>query len=302
MKQCFVFLFFSVALFSVGQKNEDSLRLNLLKKIVYTLANDSMRGRASGSPEEKKALNFICSTFKELTGKKLKTQTFSFYNDSLEFNCNNAFYYVNNHATQTLLISAHYDHIGLGGKLSMNFKNDQIHNGADDNASGVALLLSLSKELIDQKEARVNYLIVFYSGHELGLYGSSAFQNMIQKSNRYKKISTVINFDMIGRMDPTLKTIICMRSPPLDSLLKALPMDKFSFRLNISKEEKLKLLDTKTYVEAGIPCLNFTTGIHNDYHKTTDEAEYINYHSLVEIRKFVLFLLKTITEQYLISI
>lgn len=297
MKQCLLFLFFSNAFLSVGQNNEDSLHFNLLKKIVYTLASDSMKGRASGSLEEKKALNYICSTFKELTRKKLKKQAFSFSKDSLEFNCNNAFYYVNNHAKQTLLISAHFDHIGIGGELSMNFKNDQIHNGADDNASGVALLLSLSKELIDQKDARVNYLIVFYSGHELGLYGSSAFQKMLQKTNTYKTIHTVINFDMIGRMDPILKKLICMRSPPLDSLLKTLPMDKFSFRLNISKEEKLMFLDTKTYVETGIPCINLTTGIHNDYHKITDDAEYINYNSLVEIRKFVLYLLKTISVQ-----
>jgi Zn-dependent M28 family amino/carboxypeptidase len=260
--------------------------------MIYTLADDSMKGRASGSLEEQKTLDYLSTTFKQLTGKILKTQSFSFTKDNLNYQCKNAYYFKNNHANKTILISAHYDHIGFGGPLSLSFTSDEIHNGADDNASGVSLLLSLSQDILKKKDVAVNYLIVFYSGHEIGLFGSSAFHQFIQLTNDFKKISRVLNFDMVGRMDPTIKKVKCMRSPALDSLIQSIPVNQFSFKLNIADEEKLTTLDTKTYVQAGIPCINFTTGIHNDYHKSSDDAKYINYEGLNEIRKFLLYFLE----------
>jgi Zn-dependent M28 family amino/carboxypeptidase len=292
MKKYLIYIFVSVACFSFGQNNNDSLQYNQLKTFVYTLANDSMKGRASGSIEEQKALNYISTTFKDLAGKKLKIQNFSFSKDSVEYNCKNAYYFINNHSKKTILLSAHYDHIGLGGSLSMSLENDKIHNGADDNASGVALLLSLSKELVELKDTKVNYLIVFYSGHELGLFGSSAFYKKMSETKKFKELSLVINFDMIGRMDPIVKKLKCMSSPKLNSFLTTFPTERFSFKLNVYDEEKLKLLDTKMYVEAGIPCINFTTGIHNDYHKTSDDPQYLNYDGMVQIHNFMLELLK----------
>ena len=96
---------------------------------------------------------------------------------------------------------------------------------------------------------------------------------------------------MVGRMDPTMKKLKCMRSIELDSLVQSIPMDAYSFKLNIADEEKLNVLDTKTFLEAGIPCINFTTGMHNDYHKSSDDAKYINFEGLNEIRKFILYFL-----------
>lgn len=285
------FLIVCISGFSFGQNKADSINIQQLKTLVYTLADDSMKGRSSGSLEEQKALDYITWFFKQETRKKLKTQAFAFTKDSLLYSCKNAYYFVNNHAKKTVILSAHYDHIGFGGPLSLSFTSDQIHNGADDNASGVALLLLLTKDLIQLKNKTVNYLIVFYSGHEIGLFGAAAFHNMAQETKKFKQISTVINFDMVGRMDANSKKLKCMRSPELDSLVQSIPMDQFSLKLNITDEEKLKLLDTKSYVEAGIPCINFTTGMHNDYHKTSDDATYINYEGLNELRKFVTYLL-----------
>ncbi|MEN9998842.1 MAG: hypothetical protein RI922_1832 [Bacteroidota bacterium] len=277
--------------FTFGQSTSDSVSLQLLKTVVYTLANDSMKGRATGSLEEEKTLEYLSQTFHDLTGKKLKKQAFSFMKDSIKYHSTNAYYFQNNHAKKTLIISAHYDHIGLGGPLSLSFTSNEIHNGADDNASGVALLLSLSTDLIKVKNKQVNYLYVFYAGHEIGLYGSAAFYEMLMRTNKFRSIAAVVNFDMVGRMDPQLLKLKCMRSPELDSTLQAIPMDNSPFTLNISDEEKLTTLDTKWFVEAGIPCLNFTTGIHNDYHKTSDDPQYINYEGLANIRTFILNLL-----------
>lgn len=292
MKQCILCLFLVLGCFVSAQSTDDSLSIDQLKTFLYTLADDSMKGRASGSLEEQKALAYISTTFQQQTGKKLKPLAFSFTKDSIDYNCKNAYYFVNNHAQSTILLSAHYDHIGLGGPLSLSFTSEEIHNGADDNASGVALLLSMSKDLIQHVNPKVNYLIVFYSGHELGLFGSKAFYDWGKKIKKFKELSMVLNFDMVGRMDQSTRKLKCMRSAELDSLLRSLPMDQFQFKLNITEEEKLALLDTKHFFEAGIPCINFTTGMHNDYHKSSDDAKYVNYAALNDIRSFILFLLE----------
>lgn len=290
MKLFILSLFLLHGCFVSAQTTADTLSIEQLKTFLYTLADDSMKGRASGSLEEQKAFAYISSTFQQQTGKKLKPQAFAFTKDSVQYNCKNAYYFVNNHAQSTILLSAHYDHIGFGGPLSLSFTSDEIHNGADDNASGVALLLSISKELIQQTNPKVNYLIVFYSGHELGLFGSKAFYDWGKKIKKFKQLSMVLNFDMVGRMDQSTRKLKCMRSAELDSLLRSLPMDQFQFKLNITEEEKLALLDTKHFFAAGIPCINLTTGMHNDYHKSSDDAKYVNYEALNDIRRFILFL------------
>lgn len=291
MKQILFSLFMSIGPLIFSQCTQDSIAVKQLSSIVYALADDSMKGRSSGSVEEQKAFNFISSEFKLMTGEKLKTHAFSFSMDSLDFHSKNAYYFVNNHAKTTIVLSAHYDHIGLGGKLSKSFTSSEIHNGADDNASGVALLLSLSNDLIRFKSQNVNYLIVFYSGHEVGLFGSQAFYNYTLKRKKFRKLTMVINFDMVGRLDPTSKKIKCMCSQELEPYLLSLQDIQTSIKLNITEEEKLHFLDTKWYTEAGIPCINFTTGMHNDYHKTSDDANYVNYEGLNDLRKFMIDLL-----------
>lgn len=259
--------------------------LQLFKKVVYTLANDSMQGRATGSPEAIKSLEFINKEFQLLTRKQLSKQIFAAQlNDSTQLTGVNGYYFINNNAKKTVLISAHYDHIGLGGPLSMSKKTDVVHNGADDNASGVALLLGISDFLIKQKKVSVNYLIVFYSAHEIGLFGSEAFAKLIeQKKRKFKSISCVINFDMVGRLATDQKKLKCMSSPVFDSILKSLDTQPFGFTLNLTDEEKLTQLDTKAFYNKYIPCINFSTGIHNDYHATTDDANYINYNGMIAI-------------------
>lgn len=251
-----------------------------------------MRGRASGSPEEKMALTYISKTFKQFSNKTLKYQAFEFELDSVNYSCQNAYYFLNNHSKKTIVISAHYDHIGLGGHLSMSMKSNEIHNGADDNASGVAMLLALSKNIPEFKRKEVNYLFVFYSGHELGLYGSTQFAQLVEKKKRkFKSIAANVNFDMIGRFDNSTKMLKCMRSESFDSLLISLPTAQHGIELKIADASRLKSLDTKVFIEKGIPCLNFSTGSHDDYHKTSDDAKFINYDGLVKIHRFMLELL-----------
>jgi aminopeptidase-like protein len=292
MKPINYILFFFFSFCAKAQHIDTGVSIDLFKKIIYTLADDSMRGRASGSPEERMALTYISKTFKQFSNKTLKYQKFDFELDSVNYSCQNAYFFLNNHCKKTIVISAHYDHIGLGGHLSMSMKSNEIHNGADDNASGVAMLLALSKNLTEFKGKEVNYLFVFYSGHELGLYGSAQFAQFVEKKkNKFKSIAAIVNFDMLGRFDNSTRMLKCMRSESLDSLLISLPAAKHGIELKIADASRLKSLDTKAFDAKGIPCLNFSTGSHDDYHKTSDDAKFINYHGLMKIHSFILELL-----------
>ncbi|MDH4474663.1 MAG: M28 family peptidase [Fluviicola sp.] len=286
----FIFFIFFFCFTSVlAQESKDSITQQLFEKVVYTLANDSLKGRATGSTEEYKSLAFIDEQFQLLAHKHLSKHAFLInVADSTQLTAVNGYYFLNNRAKNTVILSAHYDHIGLGGPLSMSKKTDVVHNGADDNASGVALLLGLSDFLIHQKKANVNYLIVFYSGHEIGLFGSEAFAGFVeQKKRKFKSVSSVVNFDMVGRLSPDLKKLKCMCSPTTDSILKTVNPSPFGFTLNITDEAKLNQLDTKVFYNKHIPCVSFTTGMHNDYHATSDDPQYINYKGMVAIYNYL---------------
>lgn len=291
MKRILVYSFLSIAVSGQAQTSSDSTRLELFKEIVFALADDSMMGRAAGSLEESKSLAFISKMVRNETRKNIKIQHFEFpLNDSTRLHSKNGYVFFNNHAKKTILIGAHYDHIGLGGELSLSTKDNEIHNGADDNASGVALLLSLLND-IGSTKADKNFLIVFYSAHELGLYGSEAFAAFCQTNRRFKNISTVINFDMVGRLDPSTKRLKCMSSFPDDLILTTLNPSECGINLLVAENEKLTQLDTKFFLKQGIPCLNFTTGLHDDYHSTTDDSKYISFEGMLNISKYLKLLL-----------
>lgn len=275
---------------SFGQKKVALPIKSLFKEVVYTLANDSLKGRYAGTLEEIKSLKYIEFKMKSLSSKiKFEKQTFNIKLKDTTIISNNGFVFVNNHSSKTILISSHYDHIGLGGLLSTKFISNQIHNGADDNASGVAMTIGLASELIKLKNPKVNYLFVFYSGHEIGLYGSNAFGNYIEQNRvHFKNISYVINFDMIGRLDSELKILKCMKSNSADKILNNVAIEDFGLKLNFGQEEQLKKLDTNFFYNHGVPCLNFTTGIHLDYHTPTDDAVYINFDGMIQILKYLL--------------
>lgn len=280
---------FPVVSSSFAQK-DTSIRV-LFRHVISVLASDSLKGRATGSPEIDLSLDFLIKEFKAVTGKKLRTQDFTIQQkDSIIIRATNAWCFLNNHAKSTIIIGAHYDHIGMGGPLSKSFLADAVHNGADDNASGVAMALALARKLACKK-AKVNYLIVFYSGHEIGLYGSASFfQEIVRNNPRFGKIDRVFNFDMIGRLDYTSHIMRCTTFPEKDSLLYTSP-DRHGVDIREGNKEILLNLDTKVYVEAGIPTMNLTTGVHYDYHRPSDDACYIHYEGMQQIYELLCDLL-----------
>jgi Zn-dependent M28 family amino/carboxypeptidase len=275
---------------SFSQETKDTIaRMTFLKSVVTFLANDSLYGRPTSSIYESKAADFIFQSFKSTKGLKPKRQTFKFQqaDTSVFQQSQNIYCYINNHADSTLLIGAHYDHIGYGGGLSLAYsKKNQIHNGADDNASGVSLMLALSKQAKSQLTKKYNYVFVAYSAHEIGLYGSTAFYTFIQ--SKVKPIALMINFDMVGRMDkssPVLSVFVSTQtSSRAANYFKQL---KASPKIYLDYNTKITNSDCRIFDENGIEAISLTTGIHTDYHKPSDDEEKINYAGMEVIYKIL---------------
>lgn len=288
IKMLFVLLF--VLGSSSAQELSDSFRLIYMKDAVTYLASDSLEGRASGSKGEKLAADYIAAKFSENKRCKVTRQNFYFRIDSANYNSQNVLCFVNNGEAKTVLIMAHYDHIGWGGILSKSNGMHAVHNGADDNASGVALMLDLA-QLLSKTKTSCNYLFVACSGHELGLYGSRYFAENCSK--KYKEIAFTINLDMVGRMDGE-NTLYYDCTPDQENLMDTLVNITSNLKIKKSTSDRINILDSKWFVKKNISGITLTTGMHPDYHKISDDAQYINFAGMLKVEKFVLNQLKSL--------
>jgi len=190
--------------------------------------------------------------------------------------------FINNNATNTVVLGAHYDHLGYGEDKNALDTFQSIHNGADDNASGSAALLELARLLRHSNYKNNNYLIIHFSGEELGLIGSKHWleEPTINISKNY-----MINMDMVGRYDTAHKLNIggFGTSPVWGEVL---PMLSTSL---ITKFDSTGSgpSDHASFYRKDIPVLFFFTGSHSDYHKVSDDFEKINYDGEADIVKYI---------------
>jgi aminopeptidase YwaD len=187
-------------------------------------------------------------------------------------------------APYTVVIGAHYDHLGFGedGNSLYHGTEKKIHPGADDNASGTAALMELARLLKKTKGLRTNYLFIAFSGEESGLIGSKYFTE--HPSVALSKISYMLNMDMIGRLNDSthVLTIGGYGTSPEWSGLIGGTLNKKIFVLNADSSGTGPSDHTSFYLR-NIPVLFFFTGIHPDYHKPTDVADKINYVGEMEV-------------------
>ena len=212
---------------------------------------------------------------------KLKTQI-----DNKKRYGHNVIGYIDNNAAATIIIGAHYDHLGYGEDHNSLFigTNPEIHNGADDNASGTAAIIELGRMLKISKFKNNNYLLVSFSGEELGLFGSKYFTE--HPTVNMANANYMINIDMIGRLnDSTHKLIIggYGTSPVWGEIVK--PGNKF---LTIKFDSSgTGPSDHTSFYRKDIPVLYFFTGLHSDYHKPSDDADKINYTGELQVVKYI---------------
>ena len=191
--------------------------------------------------------------------------------------------YLDNQAAHTVVIGAHYDHIGYGGRGSRSPDVHAIHPGADDNASGTAGILEKARFLSATGLAtNYNYIFIAFSAEEKGLVGSRYFTD----SDAYDigRINYMFNLDMIGRMeDNNLSLIGTGSSPAWEALIEANTPE----HLNIRKSPGGRGgSDHTSFYVKDIPVLFFFTGIHEDYHRPEDTADRINFEGAREIIAF----------------
>lgn len=187
-----------------------------------------------------------------------------------------------------IVIGAHYDHLGFGGPGSGSRMPDTIavHNGADDNASGVAGILELAQKLSSQKEnLKRSILFMAFGAEEMGLIGSHFFTNNLLVD--LKQIKIMINFDMIGRMDSIEKGLVIGgtgTAVEMEDLLKTYEeKSQISFT---HSPEGYGSSDHASFYASGVPVLFFFTGAHTDYHTPFDDADLVNYEGEKEILDF----------------
>ncbi len=185
--------------------------------------------------------------------------------------------YINNGAATTICLGAHFDHLGFGedGNSLLLTGGHLVHNGADDNASGIAALIELSRLLKKSKYKTNNYLFIAFSGEELGLFGSKYFVE--HPTIDLSMANFMINMDMIGRLNENKVLTIggYGTSTTWQQLFNSLDKNKnIIVKFDSSGTGPS---DHTSFYRKNIPVLFFFTGIHSDYHKPTDDADKINY-------------------------
>jgi hypothetical protein len=277
-------------------KQEDKI-----KEDVAFLASDKLEGRQTGTKGEKAAAKYIVARFEELGLKPKGTegylQPFNFTpktnpHDEVKFTSvaedssivgTNVIGYIDNNAENTVVIGAHYDHLGYGGDGSLyRGKEKAIHNGADDNASGVAMMLNLASKL-QNSDTHNNYLFMAFSGEEMGLLGSNYFVK--HPTIDHKKINYMINMDMVGRLkaDSTLAVYGVGTSPVFKQIIET---RGHNFKI-IENESGVGPSDHTSFYLDNVPVLHFFTGQHEDYHKPSDDADKLNYKGMELISTYI---------------
>lgn len=261
------------------------------------LAHDSLEGREIGTQGELKAAKYIAERYGQI-GLSLAPNQKSFFqvftknlkahpHDTLftgkEVTGRNVIGYLDNSAEKTIVVGAHYDHLGWGGSGSLHTGDPEIHNGADDNASGVAGLLFIADKL-KQQHLSHNVLFIAFTGEEKGLLGSNYFIN--QLSSNPEEFHFMINMDMIGRIDSLRRLAVygIGTSPAFTPALEDIANRGFTFKYDSSG---LGPSDHTSFYLNNIPVLHFFTGQHAQYHKPTDDVELVNFSGLYDVSSFI---------------
>ncbi|MDR0971531.1 MAG: M20/M25/M40 family metallo-hydrolase [Bacteroidales bacterium] len=285
MKKLLLVLIFFFSLNSYAQNQEKSIEKN-----VYFLASDLLEGRYPATKGDSLAAEFIAQEF-----KRLNIQPFfeTYYQKVRFYDLRNAnsfqerkIGYSRNVVgiiqgedeklkNEYIVIGAHFDHLGYGGKGSGSRSKDstKIHYGADDNASGTALMLSLAEKFSKTKPKRSIIFIAFCCEEE-GLVGSRFFVDNLEKI-KPEQINIMLNFDMVGKMKNKVLTLSGAKTARhLERMIKK--TNTYNLDIIFSKNV-VSASDHASFYAKDIPVLYFTTGADSTYHTPDDIPPLLNY-------------------------
>lgn len=278
MKKIIVLSFIAAAI-PFAARSQRQVMMERMWQHAYTLSADSMQGRQTGTVYAAKAADYICRQLKGMGAPSYTDSTYYF-----------PIYYWNSEGKNVmalipgsdpvlkdeyLIIGAHYDHIGTrsGG-------GDTIFNGADDNASGVTVLLEVTRTLLQHPEAlKRSVLIAFFDAEESGLHGSTYLaEHCICPIGKVKLMMSV---DMVGYLQTShfLKYVGTGTVKNGDAFIRSLPWEAPYGKVEVKKFENsvFTATDTRHFAELGCPTLYVTTGLKSPYHKVNDEASGLDF-------------------------
>ncbi len=310
MLRAFSYLLLIVLLISCSAKRNISKQLEFSKiyQDVKVLSDDEMKGREVGTAGEKKAAKYIATRFKELGLKPMggsgETNLQGYFQDFVAYesahphdmaddtkdkvpvSARNVVGFIDNNAPYTVVVGGHYDHLGFGSFGSLYSGPAEIHNGADDNASGIAAMLYLAEVLQDTKHSFSNYLFIAFSGEEKGLWGSNYWTK--NPTFPIENLSYMINFDMVGRLENKKFAVNGTGTSPswtkLDKVTKGYEVVKSESGIGPSDHSSFYLVE--------VPAIHFFTGQHEDYHKPTDDLEKVNMEGILRISNMIVALVQ----------
>ncbi|HSH95830.1 MAG TPA: M28 family peptidase, partial [Roseimicrobium sp.] len=194
-----------------------------------------------------------------------------------------------NGSSEYVMLGAHYDHLGRGetGGFGIKGEEGQIHNGADDNASGVSAVLELASNLAAEREKNPSafkrgVIFAFWSGEEMGLIGSSMFAD--KPPLALSNVTAYLNFDMVGRLRENKLTLQGVGSSTAWKGLIEKANVVGGFNLTLQDDPYLPT-DTTAFYPKNIPVLAFFTGSHDNYHRPSDDTDTLNYEGMERITK-----------------
>ncbi len=207
--------------------------------------------------------------------------------------------YLDNGAATTVVLGAHFDHLGYGedGNSRLTTGEPHIHNGADDNASGTAAVIELARMLKTSSAKNNNYLFIAFSGEELGLFGSKYFTE--HPTIELKNVDYMINMDMVGRLNDSTHVLTIGgygTSPEWSSVFANHDRKAFfQFKFDSSGTGPS---DHTSFYRKDIPVLFYFTGLHSDYHKPSDDADKINYSGEMKIVQQIYAVIESLNKKY----
>jgi Zn-dependent M28 family amino/carboxypeptidase len=271
----------------------NTITLKELKEQLYYYASDEMEGRYTGSPGQKRAVNYLRDQYKEMgvSGGGQNGDYFQIVPGKAfgkpELSSENVLAFIEGREfpDEVLVISAHLDHIGI--------ENGIVFNGADDDGSGTIALLELAEAfkqaVIDGYGPRRSILFLHVTGEEIGLKGSKYYTN--HPIYPLKNTVANLNIDMIGRIDadqkkdPNYIYLIGsdMLSQDLHDISEAANKTSVNMRLDYTyngKDDPNRFYyrsDHYNFAKNDVPVIFYFNGVHEDYHKATDTPDKIEY-------------------------
>lgn len=195
--------------------------------------------------------------------------------------------FIDNKAANTVILGAHLDHLGYNQDHNALDINDQVRNGADDNASGTSALIEIAKSLAKKSPKSNNYLILHFSGEELGLFGSKYW---LEHPTYQGTFNYMINMDMVGRYDTARKLTVggYGTSSKWASILANTPTTLLTHYDSAGSGPS----DHASFYRKDMPVLFLFTGSHSDYHKASDDWDKINYNGEAAVIHYIQAIIK----------